>query len=173
MALTGAVAPYGLRELKIVPLPSGSAVALPWGQTLKFTEEPSTNELKGDDVIVATVTTLEKLGWELEAGGISLAAYAALTGRTLDETGTTPNQVQTMTISGGDVYPYFKLYGKAITDEGDIHVKFFKAKITALEGELKNGEFFVTKCEGVAIDDGTNGIADVVRNETAAALPST
>lgn len=173
MALSGAIAPYGLRDLKIVPLPSGTQVDLPWGQTLKYTEEPNTNELEGDDVIVATVTTLKAISWELEAGGISLEAYAAMTGRTATLAGTGSTETLTMKVSAGDVYPYFKLYGKAITDEGDIHVKFFKAKVTQIEGEFKSGEFFVTKCSGTAIDDGTNGILDIVRNETAANLPTT
>jgi len=161
-----------MREIKIVPA-SGGAVALPWAQTMKFTEEASSNELKGDDKIVATVTTLESMSWELEAGGISLEAYAALTGRTLTAAGTGNTETSTMKASGGDSYPYVKLYGRAITDDGDFHVKFYKAKVTSLEGEMKNGEFLVTKCEGTAIDDSTNGICQMVRNKTATALPST
>lgn len=172
MALTGAVAPYGLNQLKVVPA-GGSIVAFPWGQTLKFSEEPSTNELKGDDKIVASVTILEKIDWEIEAGGISLEAYAAVTGRTLTNAGTGEAETQTMRISGADTYPYFKLYGKVITDEGDLHMKLYKCKLSKIEGEFKNGEFFVTKCEGIAIDDETNGIADLVRNETPADLPTT
>jgi hypothetical protein len=172
MALTGAVAPYGLNQLKVVPA-GGSLTSFPWGQTLKFSEEPSTNELKGDDKIVATVTVLEKIDWEIEAGGISLEAYAAITGRTLTNAGTGAAETQTMKASGADAYPYFKLYGKVITDEGDLHIKFFKAKLNKIEGEFKNGEFFVTKCEGTSIDDGTNGIMELVRNETATTLPLT
>jgi hypothetical protein len=31
----------------------------------------------------------------------------------------------------------------------------------------------VTKCNGIAVDDGSNGIMDVVQHETAEALPAT
>lgn len=171
MALTGAVAPYGIRELKVITA-GGTAVALPWARALKFTEEPTTQELEADDTVVATVTFLKKVSFEIEQGGIDLAAYGALTGRTLVATGTTPNQVQTLTGQGGDAYPYIKIYGKVISDAGDIHIKFFKAKIEQMEGEFKNGEFFIRKCTGSAIADTNNDVFELVRNETATALPT-
>jgi hypothetical protein len=170
MALTGAVYAFGIRDIKIVPA-SGSAVDLPAARTLKYTEEPVSNELEGDDVIVAKVTFTKSIAFELEAGGISLEAHAALTGRTLVNAGTTPSQTSTMKAVGGESWPYVKIYGKMIGDVGDVHVKFPKAKLESLEGEFKNGEFMVTKASGVAIDNGTS-ILDVVWNETATALPS-
>ena len=41
-----------------------------------------------------------------------------------------------------------------------------------IEGEFKDGEFWVTKCSGIAVDDSTNGVFDIVQNETAADLPA-
>jgi hypothetical protein len=173
MPLSGSVAPYGVRELKLVPT-SGSAVTLPWAMMMKFKETTSTNELKGDDKVVASVTVLESVEWELEAGGISLEAYALMTGRTLTNAGTTPSQTQTMKGSAGDSFPYFKLYGKVIADTGDIHIKFYKLKVEEIEGEFKGEEFMVTKCSGKGIDaGGSTGIFEIVRNETATALPTT
>lgn len=171
MPLAGAVYPYGIRDIKLLPLPSGTAVDLPAARTLKFTEEPVTAELDGDDVTVAIVTFTKNVPFELEAGGISLEAYAVMTGRTLANAGTTPSQTQTMSAVGGDSFPYIKIYGKVVGDVGDLHVKLLKAKVQQIEGEFKNGEFMVTKCSGIAIDNGTK-IMDIVWNETAAALPS-
>ena len=48
-----------------------------------------------------------------------------------------------------------------------------QAATGGIEGEFKDGEFWVTKCSGIAVDDGTNGLFDVVQNETSAALPVT
>ena len=172
MPLTGAVAPYGIRNLRVITQ-AGTSVDLPWARALKFTEEPSTQELEADDTVVATVTFLKKLSFEIEQGGIDLAAYAALTGRTLAAAGTTPNQTQTLTAKGGDAYPYIKLYGRAITDAGDIHVKFPRAKIEQIEGEFKNGEFMIRKCTGSAIADTNGDVMVIVRNETATNLPTT
>ena len=171
MALTGAVAPFGIRDIKLTTLPSGAQVDLPNSQKLSFTERLTSKDLKGDDAVVATSSFSEGLEWELEAGGIAIEAYALMTGRTVTQAGTTPNQTATMHATAGDVFPYFKIYGKVITDAGDLHVKIYKAKITELSGEFKGDEYFVTTCKGKAITDGTN-IFTFVRNETAANLPS-
>ena len=112
--------------------------------------------------------------WNLESGGIDLDAYAIMTGRTVTATGSTPNQTETMAWSAGDCLPYFKIYGQAYSDDcdGDYHVKFFKAKLMGFEGTFSEGEFFVTSANGIAVDDGVNGIAEIVQHETAATLPT-
>jgi len=167
------VVPFGLREVKIVPA-TGSAVSLAAAQTLSFTERIQTAELRGNDKIVSVNSQSEAVEWSLESGGISLAAYAALTGRTAVDAGTTPNRTTTLGGNGGDNFPYVKLYGKAL-GEGldDVHCKLYKAKVTSIQGSFQNGGFFVQQCSGIAVDDGTNGVFDFVVNETATALPTT
>ena len=174
MALTGTIRPFGLRDVKVAPLPSGTPVDLPNSQTMTFKEVLTSGELRGDDSTQAVVAITDKLEWELEAGGISLEAWAVMTGRSVTLTGTTPSQVNTVTAEAGDVYPYFKIYGKSVGDGADdVHILIFKAKCTgAIEGEFKDGEFWVTKASGVAVDDGSNGLYDIVQNETAASLPA-
>ena len=174
MALTGTIRPFGLRDVKVAPLPSGTPVDLPNSQTMTFKEVLTSGELRGDDSTQAVVAITDKLEWELEAGGISLEAWAVMTGRSVTLTGTTPSQVNTVTAEAGDVYPYFRIYGKSVGDGADdVHILIFKAKCTgAIEGEFKDGEFWVTKASGVAVDDGSNGLYDIVQNETAASLPA-
>ena len=175
MALTGTIRAFGLRDLKVVKLPGTTVVDLPYAMTMTFKERLTSGELRGDDATKAVVAITDAVEWELEAGAISLEAWAAMTGRTVALTGTAPSQVNTFTASAGDVYPYFKVYGKSVGDGADdVHVLIWKAKCTGgIEGEFKDGEFWVTKCSGIAVDDGTNGIFDIVQNETAAALPVT
>ena len=165
--------PFGLRDVKLTSIDGTVQVDLPASRTLKFSERIRSGELTGDDSVVAVVAFAEAVEWELEAGGISLEAYALMTGRTATAAGTTPNQTVTLTGSAGDAFPYFKIYGKAIGEgSDDIHCKIFKAKVTKIEGTFQEGEFFVTSCSGIAVDDGTNGIFEFVQNETAADLPS-
>lgn len=174
MALTGTIRAFGLRDLKVVQLPSGAVVDLPNAMTMTFKERLTSGELRGDDATQAVVAITDAVEWELETGAISLEAWAAMTGRTITLTGTTPNQINTYTGSAGDVYPYFKIYGKSVGDGADdVHVKIWKAKATdGIEGEFKDGEFWITKAGGIAVDDGTNGIYDIVQNETATTLPA-
>jgi hypothetical protein len=175
MALVGALKPFGLRDLKITNLAGTTQVDLPNAQTLTFTERLTQGEMRGDDATQAVVAFTDALEWELEAGGISLEAYALMTGRTIALTGTTPNQVNTLLAQAGDVYPYFKIYGKSQGDGADdIHVKINKAKLTGgIEGEFADGEFFVTKCSGIAVDPGAGALYEVIQNETADDLPAT
>lgn len=173
MALVGTIKPMGLRDIKLVPLPTGSPVDLPAAQTLTFTERLVSGELHGDDVVQAVVANTDALEWELEAGGLSLEAIKVMTGRAITLTGTMPNQINTVLARAGDQMPYFKIYGKSMGDGADdVHVLIHKAKLTeGLEGEWKDGEFYIQKCAGIAIDNGT-ALYTVIQNETAAALPA-
>ena len=97
-----------------------------------------------------------------------------MTGHTQAETGTSPNQVNTYTITAGRHYPYFKIYGRMIGDDvtSDVHVKLNKCKLTSpIEGEFKDKEFWVTKAGGVAVSNGTN-VGQIVQNETGTTLPT-
>lgn len=168
--------PYGLRDIKLTNIAGDSQVDLPAARTLGFQETLNSNTLRGDDSILAIFAATDSIEWSLEAGGISLAAWALMTGRTAVESGSSPNRTNTLTIEAGEVYPYFKIYGKSMGENAtdDVHVKLFKCKLTSpLEGSFQDGEFFVTSCSGIAVDDGVNGIAEVVQNETADDLPLT
>ena len=167
--------PFGINDIKLTPISGGTQVDLPNERTLSFNERLVSGELRGSGKTVAVVAEVDAVEFELEAGGISLEAYALMSGRTLVASGTTPNLVNTMTAEGAERYPYFKIYGKSLGDgDDDVHVKLYKCKLTeGLQGSLQDGEFFVTQCNGVCIDDGTNGIYDFIQHETAAALPAT
>jgi hypothetical protein len=166
--------PFGLREIKLMPLPTGTAVTLPAAMTLSIEERVQTAELRGDDKLQAVASYSEAADWELEEGGISLEAYALMTGRTVTSSGTTPNGIVTLAMDAQQTFPYFKIYGRSIGASTDnVHVKIWKAKLTSgIKGSFKGGEFFVTSCKGVAVSDGTNGVMSIVQNETAAVLPA-
>lgn len=167
--------PFGLRDLKVTNIGGTTQVDLPNGLTLTFKERLTQGEMRGDDATASVVSITDAVEWSIEAGGISLEALAILTGRPATAAGTTPNRTVTMAANAGDNMPYFKIYGKSVGDVStdDIHVKLNKCKLTSgLEGEFKDGSFFMTKCSGIAIDPGAESIYDIVQNETAANLPS-
>ena len=167
--------PFGIRDIKLTKIDGSTQVDLPNGQTLSFKERFTTGELRGDDATQSAVSITDAVEWSLEAGGISLEAYALMTGRSVVTAGTTPNRTTTLSGNAGDNFPYFKVYGKSVGDNAtdDIHVKLNKCKLTsAPEGDFKDGEFFMTKCSGIALDPGAGAIFDIVQNETAANLAS-
>lgn len=169
--------PFGLREITLVPrVTTPTAVTLPIARQMMIRPRISAAELKGDDVIAAERAHVEGAEWSLEAGGISLEAYAVMMGITPATSGTTPARTLTTTVTGGANLPYFKIYGKAESDDGsNIHAKIFKAKVTSIEGTFGVDAFYITQCSGIAVADvdDDNNIYEFVQNETSAALPTT
>jgi len=82
--------PFGLRQVRLVY--SSTVVDLPAAQELSFKERIASDELKGNDKIVDAVSISEAAEFEISDGGISLEAYAVLTGRSAVEAGSTPNR---------------------------------------------------------------------------------
>jgi hypothetical protein len=171
----GTSLPYGLRDVKITPIDDagteGDPVDLPNSQTFSFEEDEDFTDLRGDDRTVATRGQGASVAWELEAGGISLTAYAAMNGGTITTSGTTPATVNTYTKLATDSKPRFKVEGQAISESGgDFHIVLPNCKATdGIQGELGDGAFWVTQASGTAIADPvSNKIYDFVQNETAA-----
>lgn len=181
MAIGAYAQPFGLRDVKLTPLGAdgstpGTAVDLPASRTFSFAESEDFEELRGDDQEQANHGSGPIVEWELESGGISLEAWAVLSGATLTTTGVTPNVKKTLKKNVSQQRPYFKAEGQAISDNGgDAHMVVYKAKATgSLEGELSDGSFFLTAADGRGIGSTESGktgdLWDIVHNETAAPI---
>jgi hypothetical protein len=169
--------PYGLRDVKLTPIDDagdeGTPVDLPIAQTFSFSEEEEFEELRGDDALQATRGTGPTCSWDLEAGGISLEAYAVIAGGEVVTSGITPAVKKSYKKTGTTVRPYFKVEGQAINDNGgDFHGIVFKCRATeSLEGELADGAFWVTSASGIGLPNGDGDLYEFVHNETAVAIP--
>jgi hypothetical protein len=177
MAL-GTTLPFGLRDVKIKPMAAGTetpgtAVDLPNARTFSFEETGDSEELRGDDGVVAVHDLGSGMDWELEAGGISFEAVAAMYGGSVITTGVTPNQIKTYEKLDTDVRPYFQVEGQSISDSGgDFHCVIYKAKATgSLSGEQSDGTFFLTSASGRGIGRTSDRkLYKFVQNETATAI---
>lgn len=177
MALPTTALPYGIRDIKISPIDAagavGTAVDLPNGRTLAFSEAEDFEELRGDDTVVAIRGKGPQVEWELEGGGISLAAYKVLAGGTTTSSGTTPAAKNTYRKLGTDVRPYFQIEGQAISDSGgDMHCIIYRARCNdAIEGTFEDGGFFLTSASGVGLPRPADSyLYDLIHNETAVAI---
>lgn len=168
--------PYGIRDIKLTPLTAagvlGTAMDLPNARTLSFEEAEDFEELRGDDKIVATRGQGASVSWELEAGGISLEAYAVLNGGTVALSGVAPAQVKKYVKKATDARPEFKVEGQALSESGgDFHCIIWRCKATeGVEGEFSDGGFFLTAASGSALPSKTtaqiDSLYDFVQNET-------
>lgn len=176
--------PYGIRDVKLTKYTDGSgstldsvSVDLPNMQTLSFSETEEFSEMRGDDRIVATRGQGAQVEWELEAGGISMAAWAILTGGSVTLTGVTPNRVTTLRKKGTDTRPYFRVDGQSISDSGgDVTARLYRCKVNdSIEGEFADGEFFVTSASGLGLPllGALDLLYEFIQNETAVPLTTT
>jgi len=165
--------PFGLHSIVVTNISGASQVSLPTANRMMVKERLQTGEAEGDDKLAAIASTVLAAEWELETKGISLEAWAIMTGRTLTTTGSSPNEIKSMVQDGSERMPYFKIYGKSLGEgDDDVHVLLFKCKITdGIEFTNQFGEFAGPTVKGIAVDDNTNGISKVVINETATSMP--
>jgi hypothetical protein len=182
MALNTIPLPFGLRDVRITPYTDsgattlGTGIDLPYGRTFSFTEAEDFEELRGDDMVVTVRGKGPGVDWELEAGGISLEAVAAMYGGTVNTTGTTPNQKKTLQKTTSTARPFFKVEGQAISDSGgDFHVVLDRCRATDdLEGSMEDGSFWLTGASGRALGSNISGrtgvLYEFVQNETAVAI---
>lgn len=164
--------PFGLKQIIVENMAGTERVSLPAALELGFEEMVVSGEFYGNDDLQGVVTQPIGLKGTFKQGGYPLAALSLMTGHDYAVAGTTPNQVATLQ-GDSTTYPYFKIYGKSLGDEGDdVHVKIFKAKLTSSpKGTFKRAEFFMLETEftGVKVD---GKAYDVVANETASDLPA-
>jgi hypothetical protein len=177
--------PFGLRDVKLVPYTDLTCVELddtmidlPYARTLSFSEAEDFQDLRGDDELVTSHGSGAWVEWEIESGGISLEAWAVLSGGLVTVEGVTPNQVKTYRKTVTGQKGNFAMVGQSISDSGgDVHCIIYRAKVTdSLEGEFGDQEFFLTSCKGKGYGSRRPGevgvLYDFVQNETIAAIIS-
>ena len=177
--------PYGIRDAKLTPYTDAqgtvldvTSIDLPNMQTLSFSESEEFAELRGDDRLVTTRGQGSQVDWSLEAGGISIKAWAIMAGGQVIETGLTPNRKIILRKRSSDARPYFRIDGRIVSDSGgDVQVRIYRCRCNdSIEGDFSNGEFFVTSASGVGLPllDETNDLLyDIIRNETSSVLTLT
>lgn len=179
MAIAPYALPFGLRQVKLVPLDAAGAeivasgVFLPASRTFSFGETEEFENLDGDDKRIASHGSGPVVEFDLEGGGISLDVWKILAGGTVTSTGTTPAMVKTLTKKTTDARPYFNVYGRAISDSGgDFQIVVYRCKADGdLEASMENGSFTLTSCSGTGIGNlSDDKLWDFVHKETAVAL---
>ena len=187
MALSDTTGTYGIRDCKIIPIVTDTESGVTYGslidivgiQSVEFNPTFVEEELRGDDDVLDVYSKISNWEFSLNYGELSFNALAAFTGGTVTNAGSTPNQSKTFTQTKTDMPKYFKLIGRSAysTDNpaGDIHVVFYKCKITDLGHTFPDtyGEFSASGRAIARIYDGR--IFDLICHETAteiAAEPS-
>ncbi len=129
--------PRGLADLQVAPLVAdvpGAWADVPGARTLSFNTESESDELEGDNDIIAKVRNPSTLSGSIEVGRINFASLAVMLGGTVETTGVTPNAVSELEQAGGVSVSYFQIAGQApgVDVEGSAYrVTIMKALVTS------------------------------------------
>jgi len=177
--------PYGVRDLKLTQYLDAlgmvlgpSSVDLPYIQTLNFTEAEEFSELRGDDKLITTRGRGSMVNWDLEAGGLSIAAWAVITGGSVIERGLTPDREVELQKKATQTRPWFRIDGKIISDSGgDVLVRIYRCRANGdVTANFTDGEFQTSSVTGVGyplLDDTNDLLYSIFRRESTSALTLT
>lgn len=166
---------FGLADCKIQTWASagtysGSIQDVMSVQALNVTMQQVSAILTGDDQITATAAN--SIGGQavFRFGGISLDAYAIMTGKAVG----TISSVEQVQIKGGDRMPYFGIIGKALAAEGagDFWYYLPKCKITGdfNLGQMEYGTFAIPEVTVQLVNDASYGIINLITHPTDVAI---
>ncbi len=163
--------PFGIKDAKMTPLPSGTLTDLPRIRSLEVSLVSDSADLTGDDGTVAVHTFNLHVEGSIEAGGVNAAAIAIMVGSTVTSVAGPPAK-KTVSITNTTNGGYFKLEGQMLADDaGDFHIVIYKCKVTNGPNFTgAGGEFMLTGAEIQGVQDSTGKILDLVWNDTAAAI---
>lgn len=133
---------FAVKDAKIAKItadPSGGTTTLatsidvPGIKTVTIGGDVNTAELRGDNTRLDYSATLAGVSLEFEYAKLSLDALAAMMGSTVADTGTTPNQIATMSVTNTTLFNYFQFQAVAVgadTIGGDVLITIYKAVLS-------------------------------------------
>lgn len=187
MAITHSTSIFSIDNAAITPMlldpPGGTTtygtkIDVPGIRSSTFEPDTLAKELFGDNAIVARAAKARQIMSKVAAARLSTDALAVLLGGTVTDGGTTPNQTSTWSVGNASAGAYFKLEYRVLGVEvpgaaggGDLHVVFWKCKITDTALPIRMEEFAEFTFGVAAISRLSDGkIVDIKSNETAAAI---
>ena len=112
----------GLYDCRINTISSGvvsaTSVDCPRVRSLDMTGESDSTQIEGDDVVLEVTSLDEKITWDLEMAGLSLAFMAAVEGVTTLTSGTGGSTVVTLQKTDATIRPAFQLRGQSKSKDG-------------------------------------------------------
>jgi hypothetical protein len=108
--------PRGLGDLKVYVLDAagapGSAVDVTGAQSLEWSVESDSDELRGDNQAIALVRNPKTVAGTIRIAKINLTAMAAMIGGTVATSGTAPNEIQSLEEASAAPARYFQIVGQ-------------------------------------------------------------
>lgn len=166
----------GIADLKVAVLDAsdvpGTTVDVPGAQALEWSIESDSEELRGDNQVIAVVREAKSLTGTIRFAQNNLDAVASLIGGTVTTTGTTPAVVDTLEVASASSAAYVQIQGQVPgLDGGGYRVVIHKALITSGPGgALADGEFNIPEMEFTAVANASGNLMAHKQYETYTAI---
>lgn len=157
----------------------GSAVDIPGIKSVTITGEVTNAELRGDNTLIESNSTLSAISVSFEYAKLNFDALTVMLGGAVTDTGTAPNQKANYRLLSTDTFSYFKFQAKTPTGgsdsvTGDAHVILFKCILNEFpEMGMAEEDYrtFTTSAACVpTLGTTAGGWLDIPINETAVAI---
>lgn len=129
--------PRGLDDEKVYVLTGdtpGTAIDVPGVRALAFNVESDSDELEGDNAVIAVARNPKKVTGSTELGKMNLAALGAFTGNSTTTSGTDPNQIIKLEESSQQATQYIQIVGQAASQDATgsaYRVTLYKCLVTS------------------------------------------
>lgn len=158
--------PRGLDDLKVYVLTGdtpGSAVDVPGAQSLEWSVESDSDELRGDNQAIALVRNPKTVSGTIRVARINLAAIVAMVGGTVVTTGGgTGSEVLSVEESSSAPARYFQIVGQAASADANgsaYRATIYKALVTGGPNETMTiDEWSTPEFEFEAIANGSGNL---------------
>ncbi len=174
---------FAAKDAKFYPLTSdtgaapvyGTGIDVPGLKTLTISGDVNNVELRGDNTLLDSQSTLTNISVEMEFAKQSLDILAALTTATVADSGVAPNEISTWTLLGTSGLSYVGISAVAVGADpigGDTTFSIYKATLSGFpEMGLAEEDYQTISLELAAMPTLSNQkwIGTAIRN-TAAAL---
>jgi hypothetical protein len=120
--LTHGELPYSIEDAGVFPYSAGVPGTLkdiPGIRRVEMDAQIEETEHRGDNRILAVAASINSFDLTLEIGQLNLDAIAALSGGTVATTGTTPDQIRTLTRKSTDVIADYQIKAKTTSKTSD------------------------------------------------------
>jgi hypothetical protein len=179
MTLTYQTLVLGLDDAQISPLTAdtsdaltyGTAIDVPGMQNISLSSNYTTKELYTDELVGDYYSQFDSINWSISNAQVCLDVLAILEGGTITSSGTSPNEVNTYTLSNTSAPSYFKIEGQIIYSSGtvgDFHTVLYKCKVGSIQVNYQCQNYAIVSASGLAIATVYNGVVrDDIINQTA------
>lgn len=170
----------GLGDLLVYPVGAadalGTGVDVPGIRTLEWSIDSDTDELEGDNTVIAIARGAKKGSGSLELGKVYLPAYVVMFGGTFTVPGTSPNKINTYEEPATPSTNYFAICGQTFsldTSGSAYRVTIWKALAATPDESLSQGEWNTPTVNFENLPNASNKFIRREQFETQTSIPTT